>query len=187
MYLEKLKCLVKQAKWILLITSILMLSPLNQSYAVDGYKDLKFGITKKQVSDSNICSFAEVNSDQVGVEFLSCDDFKFGNRVVEAGAFFINNQFLRFVIVPNVDDAMGIMQGLMKKYGNPSSSSTPKELQAVDSLPNQSAFIAFDSNTVIVRLMSDENHNQSMLLIYTSPQYDILLQNKQQQSVSDDL
>ena len=128
-----------------------------------------------------------MNSGQVGVESLGCNDFKFGNRVVEAGAFFIDDKFLRFVIVPNIDDAMGIVKGLMKKYGNLSSSSTQKELQAVDSLPNQRAFLAFDSNTVIINLTSDENHIQTMLLVYTSPLYEVLLGKKQQQSVSDDL
>lgn len=155
--------------------------------AVDGYKDLKFGMSKKQIISSNVCTLEKLESGQVGVEFYGCDDFMFGGAAVEAGMFFIDDKFLRFYIAPSVDVAIGLMNGLSKKYGSPSSSSTQKEFEAVDALPNREAFLAYDENTVLLKLFSDENYIQSAILLYTSPSYEVLLLKNQQESMSDDL
>ena len=82
---------------------------------------------------------------------------------------------------------VGLSKGLADKYGQPSSSSTPQEFQAIDTLPNREAFVAFDNNTVYLKLMSDENYIQSAILLYTSPSYDSLLLKNQKESVSNDL
>ena len=158
-----------------------------QAFAIDGYKDLKFGITQKEVLASNLCSFESTNTGYDGVEGLGCSDFKFGNEITEAYALFINDQFLRFLIIPSVEVIEGLSSGLVKKYGAPSSSSTPKEFTAVDSSPNQEAFIAFDNNTIYLKIMSDETNLQSVILIYTSPRYDILLGQHQEKSLKNDL
>ncbi|SHN92767.1 hypothetical protein BHECKSOX_1369 [Bathymodiolus heckerae thiotrophic gill symbiont] len=129
----------------------------------------------------------KLESGQAEVEYYGCDDFMFGGKAVEAGAFFIDGKFLRFAIVPSVDVAISLMEGLSKKYGSPSSSSTQKEFQSVDALPNREAFLAFDKNTVYLKLMSDENYVQSTILLYTSPSYDVLLLKNQQKSISSDL
>ena len=155
--------------------------------AVEGYKNLKFGISKGEVLGDGICTLQEYESDQPGVESYFCDDFSFGGKIVQAGAFFINDEFLRFVIVPPVDVAIGLAKGLSEKYGSPSSSSSQKEFQAIDTLPNREAFIAFDENTIFLKLMSNENYEQSALLIYTSKKYEILLLENQKQSINDDL
>lgn len=158
-----------------------------QSFAVDGYKSLKFGISQEKVLASNLCNFIPVNTGQIGVKGLSCFDFKFGGKTTEAVAFFINNKFLRFVIVPSIDVIEGLSQGLIKKYGAPSSMSTDKEFNAVDSSPNKEAFLAFDDNTIYLKIMSNQVNLQSALLIYTSPLYDILLSKNYQDSLKDDL
>ena len=160
---------------------------LTPALAIDGYKSLKFGAHKKEVMESKLCTLDEANSGQVGVKFLSCDDFKFGSKIVEAGAFFINNEFLRFGIMPSIDMAVGLSKGLSKKYGEPSSASTTKEFEDVDHFPNKEAFLAFDDNTIILKVMSDENNIQTALLIYTSLKYDRLLLKQQQNSMADDL
>ncbi|MCP3943498.1 MAG: hypothetical protein GY710_18740 [Desulfobacteraceae bacterium] len=155
--------------------------------AVDGYKNLKFGMSIKQIIASNVCTLEKSESGQVGVEFYGCDDFMFGNEAVEAAVFFIDGKFLRFAIVPSVDVALSLVNGLAKKYGNPSSSSTQKEFEAIDTLPNREAFLAYDKNTIYLKLMSDENYIQSAILLYTSPDYDVLLLKNQQKSISNDL
>ena len=155
--------------------------------AVNGYKNLKFGMPKKEIISSNICTLQKLESGQVGVEYYGCDDFMFGGETVEAGIFFIDDEFLRFAILPSIDVALGLIKGLSQKYGSPSSSSTQKEFEAVDALPNREAFLAYDNNTVFLKLMSDENYIQSAILLYTSPSYDVLLLKNQQESMSDDL
>jgi len=155
--------------------------------AVDGYKDLKFGMSIKQIVASNVCTLQKGESGQVGVESYGCDDFMFGGEAVEAAAFFIDGKFLRFVIIPSFDVTLSVINGLSKKYGTPSSSSTQKEFVAIDNLPNREAFLAYDKNTVYVKLMSDENYVQSALLLYTSPSYDVFLLKNQDKSISNDL
>jgi hypothetical protein len=155
--------------------------------AVDGYKNLKFGMTIQQILGSNICTLQENDSGQVGVEYYWCGDFRFGGESIEAGAFFIEGKFLRFVVVLSTNVVVGLSKGLADKYGQPSSSSTPQEFQAIDTQPNREAFMAFDNNTVYLKLMSDENYIQSAILLYTSPSYERLLLKNQKESVSNDL
>ena len=46
-----------------------------------------------------------------------------------------------------------------------------REVKKLDTHPNQQVDIIFENSTVIVRMMSDENINQSVLLIYTDPNF----------------
>lgn len=155
--------------------------------AVDGYKELKFGMTKSQVVGSNLCTLDKQNSGVDGIEFYSCDDFMFGGATVEAGAFFIGGKFLRFVILPPLEVATGLMNGLSEKYGSASSSSTDKEFNAIDNMPNREAYLAFDKDTIFLKISSDENYVQQLMLLYTSPIFDILVQKIRQKSISKDL
>jgi len=170
-----------------LIYIFILFSICSSLLAVDGYKELKFEMTKKQVQSTGLCSFEEYDSGIQGVEALVCFDFQFGGELVEAYAFFIHGYFLRLAIIPSLDVAISLGEGLKKKYGPPSASSDTREFEDVDRLPNREAFIAYDNNTVVLKIMSDENYYQSALLLYTSPKYDIRLSEFQQRSLGDDL
>lgn len=168
--------------------TIVLLSLSSFTYAVDGYKNMKFGASKWQMIDSGLCEFQEAELINIeGFDSLVCGDFMLGQNAVEAAAFFINERFLRFVIEVPLDSAEGVMHGLIKKYGNASSSSSEQELLAVDKYPNRVAMLAFDNDTIILRLESDANNEQSAVLIYTSPKYDQLIQRYQTESVLDSL
>lgn len=155
--------------------------------AVDGYKDLKFGSDKKAVLGSGVCTFVEQESGQIGVEYYGCDDFLFGGSATEAGVFFINDEFLRFVVVPPVDVVESLVDSLISKYGPPVSSSSKEQFEAIDRFPNREAFMSFDDNTVYLRLMSQGDYSQVVLLIYTSPLYDTYLKQNQKRSLGGDL
>lgn len=179
---------MKSSKNFKTIFAIILLSMIGiQSFAIEGYKDLKFGISKEKVIASKICSFNTFNPGQIGVKGIACTDFKFGGKTTNAAAFFINDKFLRFVIEPSIDIIEGLSKGLVKKYGAPSSMSTDNEFNAVDNHPNKEAFLAFDNNTVYLKIMSDKVNIQTTILIYTSPLYDILLSKNQENSLKDDL
>jgi len=178
---------MKFRKFIFLSAFFCAISLSQIAAAVDGYKNLTFGMSKKQIITSNVCTLQKSESGLAGVEYYGCDDFMFGGEAVEAGALFIDGKFLRFVIVPSVDVALSLIKALSNKYGIPSSSSSQTEFQAIDTLPNREAFLAFDEDTVYLKLMSDENYSQSAILLYTSPSYDILLLENQQKSISNDL
>ncbi len=170
-------------KHLLLMLSIISLS----ANAVDGYKDLKFGLTIDEIQTSKICNFEPLADYGTGVKALECSDFKFGEQSVDAAALFINNKFLRFVIEADVEYSEAIARQLKDKYGSPSSQSPQSDFDSVDRHPNRSAFIAFDNNTVYLEIESDDNNTQSLMLIYTSPVYDRLLLKNQHQSISNDL
>lgn len=155
--------------------------------AVDGYKDLKFGISAKELLERDLCMMRKFPSENSGVENYGCEDFRFGGKRVNAVAFFIDDKLLRFGIATPTDMAEVLATQLVEKYGSPSSISTTNEFDAVDTLPNRVAFIAFDDDTVIFKVSSDENNNQITYLIYTSPSFDGLVLKLQQDLLKDDL
>lgn len=159
----------------------------NTALAVDGYKNLKFGMSKQEVLNQNLCTMLEDGIDEQGVETLYCEDLKFGPDITEAAAFFIDGKFLRIAISASLDRAEGLMNGLTQKYGRPSSMSTPAEFDAVDNFPDRAAFVAFDQDTVTIRIDSDADYNQTMFLIYTDRLYEKLLLENQTSAMSSDL
>ncbi|WP_444998436.1 hypothetical protein [Aliikangiella sp. IMCC44359] len=173
-------------KYLVLAMGIVVLLG-NSAEAVEGYKNLKFGMSKEQVKNSNLCSFRSEDSGQVGVEFMGCEDLKFSNEVTMGAAFFINNKLLRFVILTSTDTALGLINALSNKYGNTSSQSSDEEFNAIDKFPNREAFMAFDNDTVYLKFVSNAVGDQSAMLIYTSPEYDKKLLQNQEESISHDL
>ena len=157
-----------------------------QVQAVDGYKNVKFGASTKEVMSSGLCSFSPADGIK-GVTSLACEDLPFGGDKVAASAFFIGDQFLRLGIETDVDKAIGLRDSLLKKYGQPSSMSPAQYFSALDTTPNTQAFIAFDSDTVFIRLDTDQQMNQSAMLIYTDPRYEKQLNAHQANALSDDL
>lgn len=155
------------------------------AYAVDGYKNLKFGMSKDEVKKANLCSFKESPTDSS--DAWGCTDFKFANKKTMAFAYFIDNKFKRFGIVTDMDSAVGIAKGLQEKYGEASSSSTQEEFAAVDTTKGASAYLRFDNDTVYIQMVNSETTGIGVYLIYSSPDYDSLRQRKQAKMINDDL
>lgn len=158
-----------------------------QALAVDGYKEVKFGTSTKEVMKSGLCSFSPADYGIKGVTSLACEDLPFGGDKVAASAFFIGDKFLRLGIETDVDKAIGLRDSLIKKYGPPSSMSPAKYFSAIDTTPNTQAFMAFDHDTVFIRLDTDEQMTQSATLIYTDPLYEKQLNAHEANALSDDL
>jgi hypothetical protein len=157
------------------------------SHAVDGYKELHFGDSKQTVLESKLCTLTPRTSPIEGLEFYGCPDLKLGKDSLEAGVFFINNQFLRLSIVTPTEKSFLIAQGLTEKYGEPSSQSSPDGFVKLDSKPNSHAFLAFDHNTVFYRFSTNADMKRQALLIYTSPDYEKILLRKQLTGIHSDL
>ncbi len=157
------------------------------AFGVDGYKDLKFGMSKKQVFSKNICSFHEGESGLSGLDFYYCEDLPFGGKSAYAEIYFINDNLQRVLVTADPNSTEGLVTALRKKYGDVSSMSTQRELEDVDRYPNKSAFIAFDNNTVYIYFTSNENHNLDVFLLYTTPEYDVDIMMLQAKTLSDDL
>ena len=165
-----------------LVASILLTGNL---YAVDGYKNFKFGISQKQLTKECSWTLTEIKMGN-GVTALGSEDFNFGDSKVAAFFYFIDDRFLRIAIEVPIDSAVAVAEGLNSKY-EISSRSPQSSFEAVDSHPNTEAFLAFDSDTIYLKFVSDETSNQTAMLLYTSPEFDTLLLRNQKESLSDDL
>ena len=159
----------------------------NICLAVDGYKKLKFGSSVKQILKNKPCSLSKLKMGDKLVTAYTCQDFIFGGKNVEAIAYFINGKFLRFGILVDTESTPALVQGLTEKYGVPSSSSGTQSFQVVDQRPNTEAFVAYDADTIYLKIMTDANMNQSVLLLYTSPKFDQIRQLKEKKSLQSDL
>ncbi|MBV7439026.1 hypothetical protein [Aeromonas sp. sif2416] len=155
------------------------------TYAVDGYKNLKFGMSKNEIKKANICSFKDASED--GTDAWQCMDFKFGDKTTMAFAYFIDNKFQRLGFIVDMDKALSIAKGLKEKYGGASSMSEQEEFDALNTTPGAVAYIKFDNDTVILKMTKHETIGPMAMIIYTTPDYEHLAQLKQTQMVSDDL
>ncbi len=169
------------------VLALLVVGLIAQSaYAVDGYKDFKFGMSVPDVKKAAKISLTRVEQGD-GVTLLQGRNFPFGGQNVEIGFFFIGSKLLRVAFEIPHDAGIVILDALKEKYGEPSSLSDEKTFKAVDTTPNTQAFIAFDDDTVVWKVVSDESSKQTALVIYTSPDYDKLLGQAQKKGVKDDL
>jgi len=157
------------------------------SMAVDGYKNLKFGMSRQDVLATKTCSFRKSPSDDKGVDTYFCTNFKVGGKRTNALVLFIDGKLARFGFNQPANDALAIMQAMKDKYGDPIDPPSMDQLQALERVPNDSVDINFDNNTVTIRLTTDDDLNQNMLILYSAADFDqkmIALKNAQ---ISSDL
>ncbi len=156
-----------------LAASLLILS--TQLYAVDGYKDLKFGMTKKQVMNSGLCSFQALSASAVNAteDFLNCFDLRFFGEQRIVKAYFVDDAFKRLQIQVNPSEAGAIIDGLQKKYGPPSQSPTGKAIDPTEikQNPNATGEVWFDNNTVVFELSGLNQQSRYASLSYQAPDY----------------
>lgn len=158
------------------------------AFAVDGYKGVKFGASEAELLSQNLCTMTKGEGYVQGTSMYQCHDFKLGEAVTSAYAYFIDGKFLRFGVDLDWNGNMrSVGSGLVSKYGEASSSSTREEIRAVDTTPNASAYIAFDNDTVYINMESDERMNHSAMLIYSDLSFNSLLEKKRDAALSDDL
>ncbi|MGX7911113.1 hypothetical protein [Klebsiella pneumoniae] len=158
-----------------------------QSFAVDGYKDVKFGVDVKSVLAAKWCNFKKYNDGGIkGLQSFYCTNFKFSGSDTLAVAIFLDGKFERLAISLNsgIDP---LTSALEKKYGKPSSTSTPEEGQKAMT-QGGSIYIRYDNDTVLLVGTRDisEGKDRSQL-IYSSADYDKKLSALQAQNLEGDL
>ena len=172
-----------------LIATIILILSFSQAYAVDGYKSLKFGMSKSEVIKSGFCTFGkEQSSDtQKYLKTLSCTDFKFKGSNTKATAYLMDNKFLRVVITIDTNDLNVLMGMLTKKYGI--RSSPVDSIDAVKELskPDNSIWIGFDKDTVLILLTTNKFLKLSAYLVYNSPEYSKVLTKYKTDAIGDDI
>jgi hypothetical protein len=169
------------------VTFLLVLLVLTRSAsAVDGYKDFKFGMSVPEVQKLAKIRLSRTK-EKNGVVMYHGEGFPFGGKKVGIAFFFIDGKLLRIGFEIPYDSALAILDSLREKYGEPSSMSDRKAGVAVDTTPNTEAYIAFDNDTLIWKVVSDEWTRKTSMIIYNSPDYDRLLIEAEKKGIKDDL
>src|ERR1035437_1304768 len=171
-------------KCAIVLSTLLLLTRL--ASAVDGYKDFEFGISVGEVKKIVKIPLSRKDSGNDVVWYLSTvEGFPFGGKKVPISFGFVGGKLLRVALKIPTDKTGSIINSLTEKYGPSSSSSGLESMVTLDSTPNAEAYVAFDGDTVFVKITSDESMQQRALLIYTSPEYDRHVLQSQKKSVED--
>ncbi len=161
----------------------------NISFAVDGYQDIKFGITFDGLKQMKKCPLVLDSSTSTKyMKVYGCSNFKFGEKTVDGIFYFIDGKLLRvgFLVGDSTEDFLSFLDALTKKYGVPSRKADAAELQMFDSGRSDSVDFAWDKNTVILRQNRDTNQILTLLL-YNSPNYETEMIKSKTKGVTDAL
>ncbi|WP_337050189.1 hypothetical protein [Serratia fonticola] len=158
------------------------------SMAVDGYKNLKFGMSEADALATKTCNFKKRPSGEKGVDQFVCGNFKVGGKSTNSAVMlFIGGKLIRFGFEQPVDDIEPILQAMRDKYGAAINPPTRSQIEALERVPNDSVDINFDNNTVTLRLITDERLNQSMLVMYSVKDFDQQWNDLKNSQLSSDL
>ena len=159
---------------------------------VDGYKDLKFGMSEEEILAKRICTTEKVDISDINSFAVAhmCEDFKFAGAKTAAYFYFIDNRFLKFVIanIPgNLMSKIGV--GLGKKYGKPTSKTKEKEIEKLLSTGGSLQVAAFANDTIstIINVPKDNPDDFKLRLDYVSADFERLKDEKMEDSLEDDL
>ena len=157
-------------------------------FAVDGYKNLKFGMSKQESKDLGLCTFEEFEYQKNKlVSGLECNDLVFKGKKTRAYAYFINDKFLRIVIFVDESDVSSIVSIIRGKYGETTSTLTSEEIRKELSKPENSVWIGFGDNTVYLLMNTDSRLRVTYYLAYSSPTYDSEITKINKKELEDDI
>jgi hypothetical protein len=162
---------------------LIALMPISAK-AVDGYKEFKFGMSVDAVRKLAKTRLIRVKTPDGSLGYRG-QGFPFAGNKVDISFIFtdtVNPKLLRVAFPIPIDTALATCRSLSDKYGEPSSHS-----EGDIEKPNNSLFMAYDNDTIVVKIASDETNRQSAVVIYTSPEYDSRLLQLQQSKLKDDL
>lgn len=151
---------------------------LNVVAAVDGVTPYKFGMNIKTVKHQKKCSLEKAED-----ETYYCEDYPLGKIKTNAFFYFISGKLERVAISLPVESVDGIAKALMNKY--PLSSELPEEVNKPQ--PNQIYDMGFEDDTVLLRFGYENDMEESVWLIYTTPDFNEKLSKQQADDVKDEL
>ncbi|NHB90771.1 hypothetical protein [Photorhabdus cinerea] len=166
----------------------LMLSTLSlSSWAVDGYKGVKFGSSIDDVINSKLCTYKKIENSVYNIKEVSsyvCYDLNFSGKKTTAIFTFIDNKFQRISIDVDPDTAY-LMEALQHKYGRPSSRPDQDQI-ALSKTTGIPVSFGFDDDTIFVAKRYT-NGNSSALLIYTTSHYEEKIRQLSTSNLSQDI
>lgn len=156
------------------LITLFLISYISTIYAVEGYKGLKFGISKEETIKSGICSFKEFpkNKSEPWFEKIRCLDLKLGNKDKFAVAIFVRDKFVRFVILIELSDIPDIVETSNELYGPLSSwYGSPENIYD----PGNDTGIKYDNDTLIITVRTNKDSLIFPYLNYQIEGYDDLI------------
>jgi hypothetical protein len=145
---------------------------------VDGYQDLKFGISYQQLSAKKKCSLIkDMSNSTSAMHVYSCTNFRMtSEKTISAVFYFIDGKLLRIglVVGDSAEDFAAYAGALSNKYGQPSRRPASLEISLFDQGKSESVDVGWDNDTVLLRQFRD-GLDQFTMVIYSSPSYDAAL------------
>ncbi|EFX7053210.1 hypothetical protein VYN02_001036 [Shigella sonnei] len=157
------------------------------AFAVDGYKNVKFGSDFATLKKANFCTWKKGDDYSVkSVDTYYCTNFKFSGEDTLAVAIFINGKFERLSINVN-RDVEELLAALKAKYGEPSSTSSIEAAKKAATNGGE-VYIKFDNDTIFVSVDHDlERQMDLSSLVYSSPDYSKKFSSVKTKSLEDDV
>lgn len=156
------------------------------AWAVEGYKQFKFGMSKGEVRNIGGCLGGfRYTFDSSDGSILGCLVFPFGGGYESVDFFFVNGELLRVEIrieLINGTDRQVLLEQLKEKYGEPLPQKQKKRTR-VDRITGTYPDVKFDGGTIILRQRS----KILMRLIYTSPRFDQEWRKRKAEALKGDL
>jgi hypothetical protein len=147
------------------LIALILLIPTS-SYAVEGYKDIKFGISIEQLRKKKPCHLTDTDKISGAPNGLaySCMDYAFNGSKTSAIFLFIDKKLLRIAINAGStpQDAAILVNGLNSKYGKPNFD--PQLLKAFENNKALSWLATWDNSTVQLQL--SHNGDEIMIMLF---------------------
>ena len=151
-----------------LLTALISLPA--QAVTVDGFRDLKFGMTKTEVISSKICPLVQYESgvSNDNLEVYGCEDFQFIGHTTTLGAVVINNKLVRVLIGVPPEKSQALTQSLLKKYEPTGNGSSPAEWMQIKTPPKDgaTAYQNFAEDTITLTAYAHEDGKVNIELSY---------------------
>lgn len=175
-------------RWLICMAATAACLTSSAAWAVDGYKDLKFGMSRDEVMKHKPCTLVKVPSQNKGLEQFQCVDFVFAGAKTMAFAYFINKKLARFaLIIPPGISPFTVMKSLAEKYGPSDQHSSEKAFTDIQTVPGTKAEAWFDNSTVGLIMVASETLQPDAMMIYSTKDYFNQLAGAQNASVAPDL
>jgi hypothetical protein len=144
-----------------------------QTFAVDGYKDLKFGESYEEIdSKKKPCDWIKSGwNHEFGLLEATCKDLKFASHRIPAYFAFLDNQLHLVILTIPLSMAKVAVDSLTGKYGKPEFASPTEDFKKVDTTPNSKAIISWKSATIQFKIMRSKSNVVTAEIFYKSDQF----------------
>ena len=118
--------------------------------AIDGYKNLKFGMSIEEVlkAGKELCSFEKVQQKKQ-ISMYGCADLKFVGEETNLYAYFVKGILLRIAVSVPQGKFDVIMNSVPKKYSIVENKMPERRvMKKLDTHPNQQVDVYFENSTI---------------------------------------